>query len=104
MSADNGIYILVTRDKYKRVGRYVQAVPEFTAYRVAHAFAVDDLEYLQLNEPYNVGCYLLEVWGKSKVYDNIDEVCKAAKLIEACTGRTEYGIRFIDTAYNFYVK
>ena len=104
MSADNGIYILVTRDKYKRVGRYVQAVPEFTAYRVAYASAVDDLDYLQRNEPYNVGCYLLEVWGNSKVYDNIDEACKAAKLIEACTGCTEYGIRFIDTAYNFYVK
>ena len=101
MSADNGIYILKAIDNHRKEGRWLVNAP-FTSYRVAHVQAIDNLSYLQENEPYNVGCYLRDTWGHSKVYDSLETAMQ--KAIELSKGYSvlEYGIRVIETEYVFY--
>lgn len=99
MSADNGIYILVTKDSHKYVGGgcYENCLPDgITAYRVAEAGAIDNLEYYEKNQPYNVGYYLHLVWGKSRVFYSLEEAMEYAVSLEKQITYTEYGISVID--------
>jgi len=104
MSADNGIYILVTKDQHRRVNEYT-TINTFTgieAYRVAHAQAIDNLEWYEDNQPYNVGYFLHAIWGDSEVFYSADEAYAKAKEILKDVGYTEYGIGFIErTQYRF---
>jgi len=64
MSADNGIYILRTVCKHfvndEQTGQRVK-VPYYV-YRVAEAFAMDNFEWYEKNQPYNLGAFMLSVW------------------------------------------
>ena len=101
MSQDGGIYILKAIDKYRKEGRWLVPAP-FTSYRVAHVQGIDQFTYLEQNEPYNVGCYLRDTWGHSKVYDSLETAMQ--KAIELSKGYfvLEYGIQVIETEYVFY--
>ena len=81
MSADNGIYILKTKDQY----------------RVIHAMAIDNLWYSHINENNNilVPTRILEYFGKSKYTRNFDVVSKIAFAMENRIRPLEYGIRTI---------
>lgn len=101
MSADNGIYVLVTEDN--RVLREGDTYPQYlpkdktvTAYRVAHISAIDNFGYFEKNEPYNIGFYMNECWGKSKVYYDKDEAMKAAQFYYDLLNVCEYGINLIE--------
>lgn len=116
MSADNGIYILMTRDKFKQVideGRskgvgYPVVVHEnqfdapTLAYRVAHSCAIDNFNWYKENELHNLGWWMNEIWGNSNVLYSKAEAVKLAEEIESNLPYTEYGICFIDaTEFNF---
>ena len=109
MSADNGIYVLVTTDKFRREGLYLHnMLPHgITTYRVAYAHGIDNLEWLEHNEPYNVGYFLHIVWKDSPPLYNKIEVEKEIKRLERLYkhteyGDTEYGVNWIDRKqYNF---
>ena len=104
MSADNGIYVLMTKDKFYREGIYLHnMMPHgITTYRVAYVAGVDNLEWLEHNEPYNVGYFLHTVWGDSKPLYNRVEVEKEIERLERLHTDTEYGVNWIDREqYNF---
>jgi len=107
MSADNGIYILETRDSH-RVEIYTNMFGDdvhcevntfgegVVAWRVAHAQAIDNLDWYENNQAYMVGKYLHDVWGKSKVFYDYDEAHAEAVRKEAeDVAWTEYGICLI---------
>lgn len=108
MSADNGVYILRTRDTHKqevsndietRYGASVTFVRQeggIDAWRVAHAQGIDNLEWFEKNQPYNVGYYLHRVWGHSEVFYNEREAVEFAFEELKRIGYTEYGVASID--------
>lgn len=99
MSADNWIYILHTKDNYKQVSEWIYENifdNKIDAYRVAHAQAIENFNYILENEPYNIWAYMVDVWGDSNVYYNIEDALVEANRIEKYHEWTEYGISTID--------
>lgn len=89
MSADNGVYILKTpawpiKDEN---GGYRNQGDKFE-YRVAHAGAIDNIDYSDL--------YLACYFGNCKVHDNEDDAWKEAREIAADVGFLEYGVSMIE--------
>jgi hypothetical protein len=83
MSADNGVYVLYTEG------------PE---YRIAHMQAVDNLykEFSPEKESWSPDVdYIVESFGKSKVYLDLTEALDAANMLEDQVGYTEYGTSLI---------
>ena len=92
MSADNGIYILETAGN---------------KFRVAETSAIDNLDWHELHQPYNIGAYMLSIWGKSSVYDKVEDACVKAQelyneIMEGPYPMVEYGIQRINTGYVFF--
>jgi len=83
MSADNGTYILQTYG------------PEF---RVAHAQAIDNI-YGAWDGENNTWVgdpeFILDVFGESKVFHNLDEAWDAANAIDQTYEISEYGVCLI---------
>jgi len=104
MSADNGVYILKTKDKFKHVGGGLtnSVANPITAYRVAYAQAIDNFEWYKKHEPHNLGFYLKEIWGNSKVHYDYEKALRAAEGMAQSYDYLEYGISDIDAEeYNF---
>lgn len=105
MSADNGIYILVTKDSHKKTSKHcwTNTFGEgIVAYRVAEAGAVDNLEWYERNQPYNIGYRLHATFGASKPVYTLEEAMEQAVKLEKHIGYTEYGINTIERLqYNF---
>ena len=99
MSADNGVYILLTKDTHKKIGdntwqkTFGKGV---LAFRVAHAQAIDNLEWYEREQPYNVGYYLNSVFGDSVVYYDIAAAESAANKIARELPILEYGVQLIE--------
>lgn len=91
MSADNGIYILKT----------VCTNGATPHYRVAETSAIDNFKWYEENEPYNLGAYMQDVWGKSPFFKTYNEAFIYAQTLEE-KQYTEYGICNIETTYRFY--
>lgn len=105
MSSDNGIYILRTLDNFKHVGNGImenQWDKGIVAYRVAHAQGIDNLDWYEENQSYNVGFFLHYVWGDViPIYDESEAFKEAFKLSKTFS-ILEYGISEIDrTQYCF---
>lgn len=101
MSANNGIYVLVTEDKaiLREGDTHYQYLPKdttVTAYRVAHISAIENFDYFEKHQPYNIGFYMNECWGKSTVYYDKDEAMKAAQFYHDLLNVCEYGINVIE--------
>lgn len=95
MSADNGIYILVTKDNFKRIASGVTRNTfgeDIIAYRVAHAQAIDNLEWYEKNQPYNVGYFLEETWGHCIPFYSEEEAFAFAQSEADRYFMLEYGI------------
>lgn len=105
MSADNWIYILHTKDQFKQTGEntYTNMFDNpIDAYRVAHTQCIDNFEYIEKNEIYNLWYYMDSVRWDSEVYYNIADAYKRAEELEDQAGRTEYWTSIVDaTKYNF---
>lgn len=104
MSSDNGIYILKTHRTMleNKPGCWVNNSPN-TVWRLAYTSAIDNFDYYKENAIYNLGAYMKEIWGKSKVYNTLADVLTAANKLEAECLPTEYGIVIIDaTEFVFY--
>lgn len=117
MSADNGIYILKT--KRTRVYEVFRTLPngeeirgwgehkDHFVYRVAHASAIDNFDYYKEHQLYNLGIYMKEVWGNSKVFTDFDQAHRFARDLESVVkkevGTVEYGVSTIDASeFIFY--
>lgn len=92
MSADNGVYILETRDQY----------------RVIYAHAIENLWYSHINS-YNqelVPTRIVEYYSHCKYTRDKDLAFRIAKLIEKSNSYTEYGIKTFSTykTWNQIVK
>lgn len=98
MSADNGIYILKTV-RTRKQGVITESYP---VYRVAHAGAIDNFDWYEKVQPYNLGAYMKDIWGSSPVYKDKQEALTYASQIEMEVSILEYGIRSINTDYIFY--
>ena len=101
MSADNGIYILRAIDNYKSRGRWLEHDP-FISYRVAYVQGIDQLTFLEKHQPYNVGCYLRDIFKDSRVYSTKEEALQKAESIAKAFDYLEHGIQMLDTQYVFY--
>jgi hypothetical protein len=106
MSADNGIYILRTKRTRKLVGNASVKTDPYYVYRVAHAQAIDNFEYYNRNQPYNLGAYMISIWGSSVVHETSEAALLDAKnklnKIHHEEGICEYGIVPIDTDLIFF--
>jgi hypothetical protein len=103
MSADNGIYILKTLsttlgDKGGR-SRHTDPCP---VYRVAEAQAIDNFDFYEREQPYNIGAYLKEVWGDSPIFLSESEAWAYAGDLSRGCSILEYGTSLIETDYIFY--
>jgi len=92
MSADNGIYILKTKDQY----------------RVIHAQAIENLYYSHIN-PYNselVPTRIIEYYGDCRHTRDFDKAMKIATVMERRSGYTEYGIKIfhVNKTWNQIVR
>lgn len=97
MSADNGIYVLVTkRTRTQENGVIINDGKEHLVYRVAHVQAIDNFGWYQENQNYNLGAYMKETWGASEVYDNPDKAFSKAYELAKKQPVLEYGIQVID--------
>lgn len=105
MSADNWIYILTTTDWYKTDGTKTYYKPLWVkTYRVAHAQAIENLQYYLKEEKHNIGAYLYEVWWESPVFYKKKDADEFARKMYKGYWRTEYWICTIDMCkYNFYM-
>src|SRR5574343_550196 len=105
MSADNGIYILITRDNHKRINQFTTQNTfgqGIIAYRVAYAISINDLEWYVGNEPHNIGYIMHQIFGSSEVYYEYSEAMLKAIALSHDVGYTEYGISTLDyQVYNF---
>ncbi|PNX46218.1 MAG: hypothetical protein BV459_06850 [Thermoplasmata archaeon M11B2D] len=83
MSADNGVYILLTKG------------PEF---RVAHTQAIDNV-YGEWSDDDNIWMgnpeSILDTFGESHAFDNIEEAYDVAEILERSVEFTEYGVCLI---------
>ena len=115
MSADNGIYILITTDRLKRrqvspgnksvVFDYIEG--GIKTFRVAEVRGIDDIYYLRNEERHNLGAYMYEYWGKAPVfYEESEALLKARDLADRFSENCwplEYGINVLDfSEFNFY--
>lgn len=99
MSADNGIYILATRRTCtQKNGVIWNDNKEHVVYRVAYTSAIDNFDFYKNKEQYNLGAYMKEVWGTSKVYSDVIEVHKKAHELNDEREGTEYGVVVIDAS------
>lgn len=105
MSADNGIYILITKGNHKWIDEHTtQNMFEqgIDAYRVAYSSSIENIEWCIQEEPHNLGYYLHLVFGESKVHYKYEDAMFEAIALSDEIGYTEYGIGTIDlTQYNF---
>jgi hypothetical protein len=94
MSSDNTIVILATTRRWKKDGEYGRTYKQgtTTVYRVAHVQAWDNFRYFRKNEPMLVGSYLDMIFGKSEVYETLEEAYAKAEEIEKEENFVEYGI------------
>lgn len=102
MSADNGVYILVTTRHSKQEGTQWVACEPYKVYRVAMVQAIDNLDYYKEKEPHNLGAYMQDIWGTSPVYQDKDQAILAAHKIADSIDVLEYGVSIIDTNLKFY--
>jgi hypothetical protein len=82
MSADNGVYILKTKDQY----------------RVAYAHAIENLwwNYVKRNsEQEMVSTRLVELYGKKRYTKDAETAMKVAQAIAKDSGYLEYGIQIL---------
>ncbi len=104
MSADNGIYILRTvRNRFdvdEQTGQRVK-IPYYV-YRVAEAFAMDNFEWYEKKQPYNLGAFMLSIWGESDVFTTLESAFEYAHKLEANVSILEYGVSVIETEYIFF--
>ncbi len=104
MSADNGIYILKTKRTALESpkGVWTNRVENFV-YRIAHAQAIDNLDFYKRKQPYNLGAYMKDVWGKSEVFTDESKALLAAHNLSEEFDYVEYGVQRIDMSeYVFY--
>jgi len=88
MSADNGIYILQTTHFEPDEPRPI--------YRVAHAQDINNLEWVEKEEPYNLGAALFMIWSESPVFYEEEAAWKYAYAISKDYKILEYGVTQID--------
>lgn len=104
MSADNGVYVIKTKRTAKEgpKGHWTNRIGNFV-YRVAHAQAIDNLEWYKEKQPYNLGAYMKDVWGASEVFDDESAALISAHKLAKSIGYLEYGVNQIDMSeYIFY--
>jgi len=105
MSADNGIYILTTRDNHKRTSEYTteNMLPNgILAYRVAYCQGVDNIDYAIQHEPHNIGFYLHHMFGNAPIFYDYNAAKQFALDQESNYSYLEYGVSEIDlTNLNF---
>lgn len=95
MSADNAVVILAT-ERYadeRQPGCWTLDGKKRIVYRVATVCALENFEYYQEYQLYNLGAYMQACWGGSKVYKSLDEAKARAQEILEQTGYVEYGIQ-----------
>jgi len=98
MSADNGIYILKTI-RTRKGGVKTEPHP---IYRVAETSAIDNFDWYEKNQPYNLGAYMQDVWGNCAPYEDKNGALYYASQLEKSFSILEYGISEIETDYIFY--
>ena len=106
MSADNGIYILHTKDKFKKTGDcYYENMwdKRIDAYRVAHTQAVDSFEWYIEHEIHNLGEWMSGVFGGSPIFYDLNEARDYAYRLAEKYEFLEYGVGGVVDAsdYNF---
>lgn len=82
MSADNGVYILKTKDQY----------------RVAYAHAIENLwwNFIKIrNEDEMVSTRLVELYGRKRYTRDAEKAMKVAQAIARDSGYLEYGIKIL---------
>lgn len=92
MSSDNGIYILRTlRTRRIKGACSIKSEPHYV-YRVAHAQAIDNFDWYEQNQPYNLGFYMQTIWGSSEVFESRNAALRYAHSIERRYDILEYGV------------
>lgn len=102
MSADNGVYVLETIRTRKMEGNASVKCEPYKIWRVAYATAIDNFEWYKVNQHYNLGTYMMEIWGKSDVFEDKDKAYLAAHNIAEGIENLEYGVSVIKTDMVFY--
>ncbi len=105
MSADNCIAILKTTSSWSRreSGVMLNLFDKPIAhYRVAHVQAIDNFDWYEDNQIYNLGAYIAKTWPEFPIYLNHNDALDAALKMEKEIGYTEYGVYFVDASQYHY--
>ena len=65
-------------------------------WRVAHAQAIDNLDWYAENQPYNLGAYVHDIFKKSPPFTSQEDAMKYAVELSQNYNILEYGIVVID--------
>ena len=106
MSADNWIYILHTKDKFKQNNWCYENCNSnpIDTYRVAHTQAIDNFDWYKENEIHNLWAYMCSVWWDSEAYYDKMQAMEKAEELSKEIWYTEYWISIVDAKdYNFYL-
>ena len=106
MSADNGIYILITTDMHKKTSDHSTENTfgkGILAYRVAHCQGIDNIDWYEEHQPYNVGACLNDYFGNAPVFYDKEQAREYALLLMENYSYLEYGLSTINRVqYSFY--
>jgi len=103
VSADNTIVILQTWSNVEWLDGYAcKCVEPYKVWRVAHVQAWDNFEWFKENQPYNVGAFLDNIFGKCKKHKTLDAALVEANNLYEEIGYVEYGIQVVNTDYYLY--
>ena len=105
MSADNGIYILHTKETHiptlfdENTGiayGWNNLFQKIDVYRVSHTQGVDNFHWYKENELHMLGYFMMSVWEASPMFYTKEDAFRFAVELEDVMGYTEYGIGTID--------
>lgn len=85
MSADNWIYILHTKDKWKYNYIWYEMEKQnspIDAYRIALVQTIDNFDWYEKNEIHNLWYYMNEEWWDNNVYYSFEEAMEVAHILE----------------------
>ena len=99
---DNGIYILKTLSTAITKDGWREDCEAYPVWRVAHAQCIENFDFFEEEQPYNVGAYLQALWGRSPVFLDSNEAFVFAQKVEKKLKGTAHGVNVIDTEYIFF--
>jgi len=98
----NGVYILRTIKTTVNIDGWIEECAPYFVWRVGYLRGIDDYNFYQENEPYNVGAYLSHIFGASPVFRTEDEASLFALKLSKRLKKSDRDVYFLNTDLKFF--